>query len=324
MFTHVLRRTLLAAGIAMAGLAAAPAGAQTYPAQPVRIVVPFAPGGTVDILGRLIAQHIAKPLGQSVIVENKPGGGSSLGSDFVAKAPADGYTLLMASTSSMVVNPNLQKLPYQLGSFTPIALVASVPHVIVINPNLAATNFTEFMAYAKKAGTVNYATAGVGTPQHLGGALLSSLTGIPMTDIPYKGTGPALADVVGGQVPIMSVDLPPALPLIASGRLRPLGVAARARSPFAPDIPTMAEAGLPNFEVTGWYGVVAPAGVPKAVADRLMAVIGTAMQQPEFKEKLVQLGATAESLSGPAFGEFMQKESAKWAGVIRSANIKVD
>ncbi|MDQ6681320.1 MAG: tripartite tricarboxylate transporter substrate binding protein, partial [Pseudomonadota bacterium] len=241
-----------------------------------------------------------------------------------AKAAPDGYTLLMASTSSMVVNPNLQKLPYQLRNFTPIALVASVPHVIVVNPNVPANNLKEFIAYAKRAGNVNYATAGTGTPQHLGGALLSHLIGVKMADIPYKGTGPALVDVVGGQVQMMSVDLPPALPLIASGKLRALGVASKTRSPYAPDIPTIGEAGLDNFEVTGWYGVVAPAGVPKNVVDKLVSVLSQALAQPAMKEKLAQVGATAESLAAKDFGDFMQRESVKWADVIKTANIKIE
>lgn len=298
---------------------------QAYPSvQPVRLIVPFAPGGTVDILGRLVAQYIAKPLGQSVIVENKPGAGAAVGSEFVAKSAPDGYTLLMASTSSMVVNPNLQKLPYQLSSFEPIALVASVPHVIVVNPAVQATDLKQFLALVKQKGSVNYATAGIGTPQHLGGAMLASQTGLNMVAIPYKGTGPALNDVVAGQVDLMSVDLPPALPFINTGKIRALGVAAKSRSPFAPDIPTIAEAGLPNFEVTGWYGIVAPAGLPADVSERLSRVIAEALALPEVKEKLAQLGATAESARGKEFADFMQLESAKWAGVIKTANIKLD
>lgn len=307
-------------------LVAAQAGAQqTYPAaQPIRIVVPFAPGGTVDILARLIAQQITKPMGQTVIVDNKPGAGSALGSDYVARATPDGYTLLMASTSSMVINPNLQKLPYQLSNFAPVALVASVPHVIVINPAVPANNLKEFLAYAKRSGKVNYATAGIGTPHHLSGALLAHMTGLKMTDIPYKGTGPALADVASGQVEMMSVDLPPALPFISSGKVRALGVAARTRSPQAPNIPTMAEAGLPDFEVTGWYGVVAPAGVPKSVVDKLSDAIAQAMSTPEMKDQLARLGATPENMSPQDFGDFMVRESAKWSGVIKTANIKVE
>ncbi len=296
---------------------------QQYPSQPVRIIVPFAPGGTVDILARLLAQYIAKPLGQSVIVENKPGAGSAIGSDYVARSPADGYTLLMASKSSLLINPNLQKLPYQLSNFAPISLVASVPHVIVVNPDVPAKNLKEFIDYAKRSGKISYATAGTGTPQHLGGALLAQLAGVKMTDIPYKGTGPALVDVVSGQVQVMSVDLPPALPFIASGKVRPLGVAAKARSPFAPDIPTIAEAGLDNFEVIGWYGVVAPAGVPRHVADKLASVISQALAQPEVKEKLSQLGATVETSTPVTFGDFMRRESAKWAQVITTAHVKV-
>ena len=205
-----------------------------------------------------------------------------------------------------------------------MAIVASVPHVIVINPNIPATNLKEFLEYAKRNGNVNYGTAGTGTPHHLSGALLSHMSGVKMTDVPYKGTGPALIDVASGQVQLMSVDLPPALPFIQNGRVRALGLAAKTRSPQAPDIPTIAEAGLPGFEVTGWYGVVAPAGVPKSVVDMLSNAINQAVKSPAVTQKLTQLGATPENSTPKDFGEFMQRESAKWAGVIKSANIKVE
>jgi tripartite-type tricarboxylate transporter receptor subunit TctC len=298
---------------------------QTFPAaQPIRMIVPFAPGGTVDILARLIADNIAKPLGQNIIVENKPGAGSAIGTEYVARSEPNGYTLLMASTSSMAINPNLQKLNYRLEDFAPISLVASVPHVLVVNPNVPAKNLKEFLAYAKGSGAVvSYATAGPGTPHHLAGALLNQLAGLNMVDVPYKGTGPALTDVAGGQLQVMSVDLPPALPFISSGKVRPLGVAAKARSPFAPDIPTVAEAGLSGFEVMGWYGIVAPANVPKDVVERLSGAISKALASPDVQAKLAQLGATAEDRSGAAFGAFMHAESAKWSEVIKTANIKV-
>lgn len=317
----LIRSFVVAACVTISGFS----HAQAFPgAQPIRMIVPFAPGGTVDILARLIADNIAKPLGQNIIVENKPGAGSAIGTEYVARSEPNGYTLLMASTSSMAINPNLQKLGYRLEDFAPISLVASVPHVLVVGPNVPVKNLKEFLAYAKQTGAVvNYATAGQGTPHHLAGALLNQLAGLSMVDVPYKGTGPALSDVAGGQLQLMSVDLPPALPFISSGKVRPLGVAARARSPFAPDIPTVAEAGLPGFEVMGWYGIVAPANVPKDVAERLSTAISQALASPDMKAKLAQLGATAEDRSGRAFGEFMQAESAKWSEVIKTANIKV-
>ena len=319
----MLRRSVLAALLA-SSLIAGPARAE-YPDKPIRIIVPFAPGGSVDILARVVAQQITKPLGQSVIVENKPGGGSAVGTEYVARAPADGYTLLMASTSSLAINPSLQKLNYQLSDFAPIALVASVPHVFIVNPSLPVKNLKEFIAYAKaRDKQINYGSAGAGTPHHLAGVMFNQLTGLKMVDIPYKGTGPMLVDLVGGQVEAMSVDLPPAMPFIASNKVRVLGIATKARSPLAPDIPTMAEAGLPGFEVTGWYGVVAPAAVPKDVAQRLAKAISDALALPETREKLQQMGATPEGGTPQAFGEHMQRESAKWAKVIKDGNIHIN
>lgn len=316
-------RALLATS---AALLAIQAGAQQpFPAHPIRIIVPFTPGGTVDILGRLIAQEIAGPLGQSVIVENKPGAGSALGTEYVARSAPDGYTLLMASTSSMAINPNLQKLSYSLKDFAPVALAASVPHVLVINSDVPATNLKEFIAYARRPGVnLNYATAGTGTPHHLAGALLNQMAQLNMVDVPYKGTGPALADVMGGQVQLMSVDLPPALQFLSSPKVRVLHIAANARSPLAPNVPTVAEAGLPGFEVTGWYGIVAPANTPKDVVDKVAAAIGKALAQPEARAKIAQMGATPESTTPKAFGEFMERESVKWSGVIKKANIKLE
>lgn len=319
----MFRRSALFA-LLCASLLAGPALAE-YPDKPIHIVVPFAPGGSVDILARLIADQIAKPLGQSVIVDNKPGGGSAVGTEFVARAPADGYTLLMASTSSLAINPSLQKLNYQLSDFAPIALVASVPHVFAVNNSLPVKNLQEFIAYAKaRDKQINYGSAGPGTPHHLAGVMFNQLTGLKMVDIPYKGTGPALVDLVGGQVEAMSVDLPPALPFISSNKIRVLGIATKARSPLAPDIPTMAEAGLPGFEVTGWYGVVAPAAVPKDIAQKLAKAISDALTQPEAREKLQKMGATAEGGTPQAFGEHIQREHAKWAKVIKDGNIHLE
>jgi tripartite-type tricarboxylate transporter receptor subunit TctC len=318
----MFRRSALIALISCS-LFAAPALAE-YPDKPIRIVVPFAPGGSVDILARVIAEKIAQPLGQSVIVENKPGGGSAVGTEFVARAPADGYTLLMGSTSSLSINPSLQKLHYELSDFAPITLVASVPHVLVVNPKLPVNNLREFLAWAKTSPKVNYASAGPGTPHHLAGVMLNQMAGLKVVDIPYKGTGPALVDLVGGQVDVMSVDLPPAMPFIISKQVRVLGIATKARSPLAPDIPTIGEAGLPGFEVTGWYGVVAPAAVPKDVAEKLAKVISDALAQPDTREKLLKMGATPEGGTPQAFGDHMKREYAKWAKVIKDGNIRLE
>jgi tripartite-type tricarboxylate transporter receptor subunit TctC len=318
----MLRRFALAALLA-SSLAAVPALAE-YPDKPIHIVVPFAPGGSVDIMARLIAEKIAQPMGQSVIVDNKPGGGSAVGTEFVAHAPADGYTLLMGSTSSLSINPSLQKLRYEVTDFAPITLVASVPHVLVINPKIPAKNLREFIAWAKAAPKVNYGSAGPGTPHHLAGVMLNQMAGLKVVDIPYKGTGPALVDLVGGQVDVMSVDLPPAVPFISSNKVRVLGIATNARSPLAPDIPTISEEGLPGFVVTGWYGVVAPAAVPKEIAEKLGKAISDALAQPDTREKLLKIGATPEGGTPQQFGEHMQREYAKWAKVIKDGNIHLE
>ena len=317
----MLRRSALFA-LLSCSLLAGPALAE-YPDKPIHIVVPFSPGGSVDILARVIAEKIAGPIGQSVIVDNKPGGGSAVGTEFVARAPADGYTLLMGSTSSLSINPSLQKLHYELSDFAPITLVASIPHVLVVNPKVPAKNLREFIAWAKASPKVNYASAGPGTPHHLAGVMLNQMAGLKVTDIPYKGTGPALVDMVGGQVDVMSVDMAPAMPFITSNKLRALGIATRARSPLAPDIPTVSEAGLPGFEVTGWYGVVAPAAVPKDVAEKLAKAISDALAQPDTREKLLKMGATPEGGTPQAFGDHMKREYAKWAKVIKDGNIKL-
>jgi tripartite-type tricarboxylate transporter receptor subunit TctC len=322
-----IRNILRGAAAAACTFLAAQAGAQTFPeAHPIRIIVPFAPGGTVDLLARIIAEQIAKPLGQSVIVENRPGAGAVIGTDYVARADADGYTLLMASTSSLAINPNLQKLSYAIKDFAPIALVATVPHLLVVNRDVPVKNLQELLAYARQPGVnVTYATAGPGTPHHLAGALLNQMAGLHMTAIPYKGTEPALQDVIGGHVQLMSCDMPPALPFVNNGKVRVLGVTSKTRSPFAPNIPTIAEAGLPGFEVVGWYGVVAPARVPKNVIDKLSAVITQALAQPDARNKIAQIGATtAEGGTAASFGEFIHNEDVKWGAVIKKADIKLD
>lgn len=307
----------------MAASAAFPSMA-AYPDRPIRILVPFSPGGSVDILARLVAEQITKPLGQSVIVENRPGGSGAVASAAVARAEPDGYTLLMASTTTLAINPNLRQLPYSLADFAPVSLVASVPHVLVVRPTLPVDNLKDFIAYAAEPSRkINFASSGPGSPHHLAGVMLNQLAGLSMTEIPYKGSGPALVDLMGGQVDVMSVDLPPAVPYITSGKIRPLAVAAKVRSPYAPEVPTFAEAGLPGFEVTGWYGIVAPAAVPSSTVELLGKVISEALAKPEVREKLGQLGATAEGATQHAFGEHLQRENAKWSKVIKDAGLRL-
>jgi tripartite-type tricarboxylate transporter receptor subunit TctC len=296
-----------------------------FPTKPIKIVVPWPPGGAVDTIGRLIAENIAQPLGQPVIVDNRPGAAGAIGTDLVAKAEPDGHTLLMGSTTVISINPALQKLPYQPTDFAPITMVAFVPHVLVIPAETPVNNLKEFVAYLKaRPGKFNYASAGAGTPHHIAGEMFKSLAGVEMLQIPYKGTGPALMDLLAGRVQFMSVEAVAALPHVKAGKLKALGVATPARNLLAPDIPTVAEAGLPGFEVTAWYGVVAPSGVPKATARVLAKTISKALENPEFREKLQSMGATPVGGTPDEFGEALKRENAKWGRAIKDANIKVD
>jgi tripartite-type tricarboxylate transporter receptor subunit TctC len=315
-------RSILAASLL--ALLAGNAWAQ-YPSKPIKLVVPWPPGGAVDTLGRLIAQTVSEPLGQPIVVDNRPGAAGAIGSEAVAKAEPDGYTLLMGSTTVISINPALQKLPYQPTDFAPITMVAFVPHVLVINADVPAGDLKEFVAYAKaRPGKVSYASAGPGTPHHIAGEMFKAMAGVDMLQVPYKGTGPALTDLLAGRVQFMSVEAVAALPHVKTGKLKALGVATPARNPLAPEIPTVAEAGYPGFEVTAWYGVVAPAGVPRPAATTLANAISKALQTPEFRAKLTGLGATPVGGSPEQFGEILRRENAKWAKAIKDAAIKLD
>ena len=318
----VLVRLLVAAS----ALALLPAVALAqYPTKPIRLVVPWPPGGAVDTLGRLIAQTVSEPLGQPIVVENKAGAAGAIGSDAVAKAEPDGYTVLMGSTTVISINPALQKLPYQPADFAPITMVAFVPHMLVTNAETPAKNLKEFVAYVKsRPKQVSYASAGPGTPHHIAGEMFKSMAGVDMLQVPYKGTGPALTDLLAGRVQFMSVEAVAALPHVKAGKLRALGVATPERNALAPEVPTVAEAGYPGFEVTAWYGVVAPAGVPKEAAGKLAGAISKALETPTFREKLAGMGATPVGGSPEAFGELLRRENAKWAKAIKDAGIKID
>jgi tripartite-type tricarboxylate transporter receptor subunit TctC len=279
-----------------------------YPTKPIRLVVPWPPGGAVDTLGRLIAQTVSEPLGQPIVVENKAGAAGAIGSEAVAKAEPDGYTLLMGSTTVISINPALQKLPYQPTDFAPITMVAFVPHMLVTNADTPAKTLKEFVAYVKeRPKQVSYASAGPGTPHHIAGEMFKSMAGIDMLQVPYKGTGPALTDLLAGRVQFMSVEAVAALPHVKAGKLRALGVATPERNALAPDVPTVAEAGYPGFEVTAWYGVVSKA-----------------LETPTFREKLAGMGATPVGGTPEAFGEILRRENAKWAKAIKDASIRID
>jgi tripartite-type tricarboxylate transporter receptor subunit TctC len=312
--------------IALAALVIATGAlAQQYPSRPIKLVVPWPTGGAVDIIGRLVADNIAGPIGQPVVIENRAGAAGAIGSEFVAKAPPDGYTLLMGSTTVISVNPALQKLPYAPSDFAPITMVALVPHMLVIPAEVPANNLKEFVAWVKSnPGKVQYASAGPGTPHHIAGEMFKSLAGVDMLQIPYKGTGPALVDLLGNRVQFMSVEMVAALPQVRAGKLKALGVATPARNPLAPDIPTVAEAGLPGFEVTAWYGVVAPLGVPQPAAALLAKTISKALEDATFRDKLASLGAIPVGGTPEEFGSILKVENAKWAKAIKDANIRLE
>ena len=307
----------------------APASAQApaYPTKPVRIVVPFPAGGATDILARAVAQKLTETWGQAFVVDNRPGAGGNIGSDLVAKAAPDGYTLEMGTVGTHAINASLYaKMPYDhVKDFAPIILVAGVPNVLVVNPAVPVNSVQELIAYAKaNPGKLNFASSGSGTSIHLSGELFKVMAGVQMTHIPYKGSAPALADLLGGQVQLMFDNLPPSLPQIKGGKLRALGVTSAARAPALPDTPTIAESGLPGFEASSWFGLLAPAGTPPAIIAKLNTEIAKWLASPEAREKLVAIGANIAGGTPEDFARHIQAETVKWAKVVKESGAKVD
>ena len=326
--TGALRRAATLAVVATIAVAAAStAGAQGYPNKPVRLVVPFPAGGTTDIVARAVAQKLTETWGQSVVVDNRPGAGGNIGSELVAKAAPDGYTLLMGTVGTHAINPSLYaKMPYDhVKDFAPVVLVAGVPNVLVVNPSVPAQNVGELIAYAKaNPGKLNFASSGSGTSIHLSGELFKVLTGVQMTHVPYKGSAPALSDLVGGQVQLMFDNLPSSLAFIKANRLRALAVTSTTRAPALPDVPTMVEAGVPNFEASSWFGMLAPAGTPPDVVARINGDVAKWLATPEAREKMVAQGAIAVGGSPDDFARHIAAETAKWAKVVKESGAKVD
>jgi tripartite-type tricarboxylate transporter receptor subunit TctC len=327
-----ITRTLAALALAMlASLAlamlASGAHAQAWPAKPIKWVVPFAPGGTTDILARTIGDKLAIALGQPVIIENKPGAGGGVGADYTAKAPADGYTIMGGTISTHAINASLYKsLPYDpVKDFAPITLIARVPNMLVVNPDVPAKNVAELIALMK-ANPVKYtfASSGNGTSQHLSGELFKTMAGVEMQHIPYKGSPPALQDVVGGQVTMTFDNITTAWPLAKGGKLRALAVTTAKRSSVAPEVPTLAESGLAGYEVGSWQGVFAPAGTPPEIVKRLNAEIVKIIRMPDVNEKLTALGAEPVGNTPEEFGALVRAEVGKWADVVKKSGAKVD
>ena len=316
----------LAVGAVLAALAFG-AAAQTYPSKPIRIVVPFPAGGTTDVLARAVAQKLTESLGQAAVVDNRPGAGGNIGAELVAKAPPDGYTLLMGTVGTHAINPSLYpKMPYDhVKDFVPVILVAGVPNVLVINPSLPVNSVQELIAYAKaNPGKLNFASSGNGTSIHLSGELFKTMAGVQMAHVPYKGSAPALQDLVGGQVQLMFDNLPSSLALIRAGKLKALAVTSLTRAAALPDVPTVAESGLPGFEASSWFGLLAPAATPQPVVVTLNTDVAKWLATPEAREKLLAQGANAAGGTPADFARHIAAETAKWQKVVKESGAKID
>ena len=318
--------SLAACGIAMPGMMPS-AQAQAFPARPIRLIVPFGPGSTVDIMARALAQPLYEQTGQSVVVENKPGAGGTVGVDVIAKAPKDGYTIGIGTTGPLTINPALQsRMPFDtLTDLAPVSLIATGPNAVLVNPSVPAKNVKELLAYARaNPGALNFASAGVGSTNHLAGELFKSVAGIQMVHVPYKGNGEALADLMAGRVQVLFSGLPPVMSQVQAGKARVLAIAGPTRAAALPDVPTVAEAGLPGAEVLVWYGVLAPTGTPKEVLARLNAEVVKAMARPDIRTRFADAGSDAASSTPEEFSRMIRADLAKWKKVITTANIKVE
>jgi tripartite-type tricarboxylate transporter receptor subunit TctC len=314
---------LKTAGLMLAFTAAA--AAQEYPTKPVRLIVPFPPGAINDTVGRMIATQLSARLGKQVVVDNRGGAGGVIGSELAANAPKDGYTLLVVSLVN-AVNPWLYKLPYDpIKSFAPIAIVASAPNLLVVNPELPVKSVAELVALAKqKPGQVQYASGGVGSFQHLGGELFKLAAGVDMLHVPFKGGGPAVIDVIGGHTKVVFTTTITGIPHVRAGKLRVLGIGAKARSPILPEVSTIAEAGVPGYEAVNWIGIVAPAGTPAAIVAKLHKEISTIQDAPEVQKQFSADGLDVVRMSSAEFGGYMEQEMDKWGRVVKEGGIKAE
>jgi len=315
-------RTLLACLLVFATHATA----QSYPSRPVRMVIPLSPGGFADVPGRILASRLSALLGYNVFVENRAGAGGTIGADFVAKSAPDGYTLLFTGTPHVISTWIYKKLPYDpLKDFEPVALVASGPYILVVNPQLPVKSVRELIAAAKaRPGQIDYASSGNGSAQHLVSALFASMAGIQLNHVPYKGSGPAMQDLLGGQVKVSFAGIPNVLPHVKAGRLRALAVSTPQRSPDLPEVPTVAEAGVPGYQATLWLNLAAPAGTPADIVQRLYAETAKALQDAELQQSFRAAGVEASPMSPQELAAFMQAEYEKWGKVVRDTGATVN
>lgn len=314
----------------LAAVSAAPSFAQSpaqnFPNKPMKIVVTFTPGGAPDILGRLLADRMSAAWGQPVVVENKPGAGGNIGADAVAKSAPDGYTLLVGTVGTHAINGALyEKMPYDMvKDFSPISLLATTPNMLVVHNGVPAKNVQEFIALGKKEGKMTFASSGSGTSIHVSGELFKTQTGIDMQHIPYKGRASAIPDLLGGRVTMMFDNMPSSLPLVREGKLRALGVTSAKRSAAAPDIPTIAEQGLPGFEAVSWFALYTSPGVPKPIVDKLQAEVQKILKSPEASKKLLDIGLDPVGSSAEELAAYQRSEIAKWSKVVRDSGAKAE
>jgi tripartite-type tricarboxylate transporter receptor subunit TctC len=315
---------LMLAAIGFAAGLAQPAAAQNYPDKPVRLIIPFPPGGSNDVVGRMVAQQLSERLGKQVVVDNRAGAGGVNGTEAASKATPDGYTLLLISIAH-AVNPHLYKLSYDpIKSFTPVSVLATGPNLLAVHPGLPVNSTQELIALAKKKpGELQWASAGVGSFQHLGGELFRLIAGIDVLHIPFKGGGPSMINVMGGHTQFMLGSLIQMTPHVRSGKLKALGVGGKTRSPILPEVPTIAE-GLPGYEATNWWGIVAPTGTPQPIVEKLHKEINAVLKSDAMQKQFAAEGSSTLEMSSAEFGQFIESELRKWQRVVKEANIKAE
>jgi tripartite-type tricarboxylate transporter receptor subunit TctC len=326
--SSLTRRTALTLAAVFLSSGAALSQPATYPSRPVRIIVPFTAGGTTDIFARLVAEKLSGALGQQFIIDNRGGAGGNIGTDAVAKAEPDGYTLVMGTVGTHAINASLYaKMPYDpLKDFAPVAYVAGVPNLMVVSPKkVKATTVQEFIAEAKATpNKFNMASSGNGTSIHLSGELFKQMTGVEMPHVPYRGSGPAVNDLIGGQVDVMFDNLPSSIEQVRAGNLRALAVTSAKRSPAVPDMPTLAESGLPDFEASSWFALFAPKGTPPEITSRLNQEVRKALETPELQKRFADLGGEIKPMSPDELMTYVKAEHEKWAKVVKASGAKVD
>jgi tripartite-type tricarboxylate transporter receptor subunit TctC len=324
-----LQRVLAAVAISVAvsTMATAAAPRNAYPERPIRLVVPYPPGGTADVMARVVGLKLGEKWNRSVVVDNRGGAGGNIATEMVARAEPDGYTMLLCNAPVLAINPTLyKKVAFDpIRDFAPVGPIAEVPLFLLVHPSVPAKNFSEFMSYVKsRSGKLNYASGSVGSTTHLAAELFKTLTKVQMNHIPYKGSGPALAAMASGEVTIMFELMPSAMPFVKSDRLRALAVTSSKRSPLMPDLPTIAETGLPGYQVASWFAVCAPAGTPKAIVSKVNHDMVTLIKTREMHDQLLKLGAQPLTMTPAEFGAFIKSESVKWSKVVKDSGARLD